>query len=69
MGTLPDPELFLVPGLMRWESVKIEPVGGYGIRFIWDDGHDAGIYTWERLRVTCPCDSCRNGLKTSKGDS
>lgn len=59
MGQLPDPELFLVPSLMRWNDVKIEPVGGYAIKFTWDDGHDAGIYTWERLRVTCPCAECR----------
>lgn len=27
-----------------------EPVGHYGIRFAFSDGHDTGIYTWERLR-------------------
>jgi ATP-binding protein involved in chromosome partitioning len=27
-----------------------EPVGHYGIRFAWTDGHDTGIYTWVRLR-------------------
>jgi DUF971 family protein len=27
-----------------------EPVGHYGIRFAFTDGHDTGIYTWERLR-------------------
>jgi DUF971 family protein len=60
MGTLPDPELFLVPALQRWLKVQVEAVGSYGIRFTWDDGHDAGIYTWERLRTTCPCPECRN---------
>ncbi len=59
MGTLPDPDLFLVPGLMQWPNVKVETVGTYAIRFMWDDGHDAGIYTWERLRKTCPCEDCR----------
>ncbi|MEM8486245.1 MAG: DUF971 domain-containing protein [Bacteroidota bacterium] len=59
MGKLPDPDLFRVPGLMRWDNIAITPVGGYAISFKWDDGHDAGIYTWERLRVTCPCDVCR----------
>ncbi len=28
-----------------------EPVGHYGIRFAWTDGHDTGIYTGERLRA------------------
>jgi DUF971 family protein len=30
--------------------VAAEPVGLYGIRFDWSDGHNTGIYTWERLR-------------------
>ena len=29
---------------------EAEAVGHYGIRFAWTDGHDTGIYTWERLR-------------------
>jgi len=29
---------------------EVEPVGNYGIRFAFTDGHDTGIYTWERLR-------------------
>ena len=61
MGTLPDREIFLVPSLMRWEKLKLEQVGNYAIRFIWDDGHDTGIYTWERLRAMCPCDDCFEG--------
>lgn len=27
-----------------------EQVGHYAIRFDFSDGHDTGIYTWERLR-------------------
>ena len=27
----------------------IVPVGNYGVRLAFDDGHDTGIYTWERL--------------------
>jgi DUF971 family protein len=29
---------------------KIEPVGRYAIRFVWSDGHDTGIYTFDLLR-------------------
>lgn len=29
--------------------VAIEPVGNYAVKFIFDDGHDTGIYTWEYL--------------------
>lgn len=28
-----------------------EHVGRYGIKFRFSDGHDDGIYTWERLRA------------------
>ena len=27
----------------------LTPVGNYGIKIHFDDGHDTGIYTWERL--------------------
>ncbi|MGH7560200.1 MAG: DUF971 domain-containing protein [Gemmatimonadales bacterium] len=36
----------------------IDLVGGYGIRVRWSDGHSTGIYTFERLRQTCPCARC-----------
>lgn len=28
---------------------KIEPVGNYAIRLVFDDGHDSGLYTWTYL--------------------
>ena len=28
---------------------KIEPVGHYAVRLIFDDGHDTGLYTWAYL--------------------
>lgn len=28
---------------------KLEPVGNYAIRIIFDDGHDTGLYTWAYL--------------------
>ncbi len=38
----------------------IEPVGRYGIRIQWSDGHNTGIYTYENLRKICPCPACGN---------
>ena len=29
--------------------IKIEGVGNYAIRIIFDDGHNTGIYSWEYL--------------------
>lgn len=28
---------------------KIEPVGHYAVKLIFDDGHDTGLYTWAYL--------------------
>jgi DUF971 family protein len=27
----------------------IEPVGNYGVKLVFDDGHDTGIYSWSTL--------------------
>lgn len=39
-----------------------KPVGNYGIRFDWSDGHTTGIYAFDYLRSICPCPACR-GVK------
>lgn len=54
MSTPPDPALLDEPPRRRWTEVQAEPVGRYGLRFTWDDGHSDGIYTWERLRALRP---------------
>lgn len=59
LGELPDPEVFRVPALLRWEKLRLEPVGHYALRFHWDDGHSTGLYTWQRLRAMCPCAVCQ----------
>ena len=38
---------------------EITPVGKYAIKFKWNDGHEAGIYSWEYLRRVCDCEQCR----------
>ncbi len=38
---------------------ELQPVGRYGLTPVWGDGHQTGIYTYERLRATCECDDCR----------
>lgn len=40
------------------KAVEAEPMGRYGIRLGWDDGHSHGTYLWEFLRDVCPCPSC-----------
>ena len=41
----------------------IELTGLYGIRIRWSDGHDTGIYTFDRLRELCPCAACAAGAE------
>ncbi|MCU1322323.1 MAG: hypothetical protein JWM43_1972 [Acidobacteriaceae bacterium] len=56
--------------LMLYEApprpVEVTPVGKYAVKFKWNDGHEAGIYSWEYLRRVCHCDACltkREGTK------
>ena len=32
---------------------KIEPVGNYAVKLIFDDGHNTGLYSWEYLYELC----------------
>jgi DUF971 family protein len=36
----------------------LRPVGAYAVQIVWSDGHDSGIYPFERLRSECPCAEC-----------
>lgn len=44
-----DSERKLVTGKQDVNIIGIEPVGNYALKFIFDDGHDTGLYTWEYL--------------------
>jgi DUF971 family protein len=37
----------------------VETVGKYAIRFVWNDGHEHGIFSWDYLREWCPCPECK----------
>jgi DUF971 family protein len=39
----------LVKGKQQVKIQRIEPVGHYAVRLIFDDGHDSGLYTWKYL--------------------
>lgn len=45
-------ERLLDPARIRPDvrPVSVRPVGNYALKIVWSDGHDSGIYTWERLR-------------------
>ena len=42
-------ERVLVSGQRNVGLVAAEPVGNYGVRLVFDDGHDTGIYSWDYL--------------------
>ena len=39
--------------------LKINLIGRYAISITWSDGHNTGIYAFDRLRKMCPCGSCK----------
>ncbi|MEB2344112.1 MAG: DUF971 domain-containing protein [Deltaproteobacteria bacterium] len=39
--------------------LQIAPVGRYALRITWSDGHESGIYPFQRLRSLCGCEDCR----------
>ncbi|MBC7983492.1 MAG: DUF971 domain-containing protein [Candidatus Obscuribacterales bacterium] len=36
-------------GKQNVQIAKVEPVGHYAVRLVFDDGHDSGLYTWAYL--------------------
>jgi DUF971 family protein len=42
-------EPMLVGGKRTVNVERVEPVGNYAVRLVFDDGHDTGLYTWELL--------------------
>lgn len=38
-----------VTGKADVKIARLEPVGNYAVRIIFDDGHDSGLYSWDYL--------------------
>jgi DUF971 family protein len=38
-----------VTGKEQVAITRVEPVGRYAIKLVFDDGHDTGLFTWETL--------------------
>lgn len=45
------------------EIRKVNIVGQYALQFEWADGHHTGIFSFDFLRASCPCDSCKGAAK------
>ena len=39
----------VVTGKEDVKIARLEPVGNYAVRIIFDDGHDSGLYSWDFL--------------------
>lgn len=39
-----------VGGKRNVTILRLEPVGNYAVRIVFDDGHDTGLYSWSLLR-------------------
>ncbi len=44
------PEPMVIGGKREVNIARVEPVGRYAVRLVFDDGHDSGIYSWDILR-------------------
>ena len=40
-----------VPGKREVAISRVEPVGNYAVRIVFDDFHDTGIFTWDYLHT------------------
>ena len=38
-----------VPGKKGVKIARLEPVGNYAVRVVFDDGHDSGLFSWSYL--------------------
>ena len=45
----------------KLKMLNVEQVGSYAIQINWNDGHSAGIYSYDHLRKICPCPQCKAG--------
>jgi DUF971 family protein len=61
------------PALLPMYKAPVKPtaanqVGRYALSFTWNDGHSAGIYSWDYLRDMCQCEECKAMRSQPSGD-
>ena len=61
-GHGPEQEVLQV-GKREVAIERVETVGNYAIRILWNDGHNTGIYSFEHFRRICQCGECQNSSK------
>jgi DUF971 family protein len=63
----PKPAVLLPMYAPPPKPASAQPVGRYALQFNWQDGHSAGIYSWEYLRRMCQCGECRLAATETSG--
>jgi len=62
-GTAPPPSNLLpMLGVKPLKPERAELVGRYALQVFWNDGHSAGIYSFDYLRRLCSCPQCKVSL-------
>ena len=46
----------------------IHYVGRYALQFVWSDGHDTGLYSYDLLRALCDCEGCSASTEDSRSE-
>lgn len=49
-----EPEAFLIENPPLMDIKNIKAIGNHAIQITWLDGHNAGMYRWETLRMLDP---------------
>lgn len=45
-------------------AVSVIPAGNYAIQIFFSDGHSSGIYSYDHLRMICPCPDCARAFRS-----
>lgn len=59
MGPAFDPDIIELKPMRSYNVTDLQIIGNYALQAWWDDGHNAGIYTWNYLLRICPCEKCQ----------
>jgi DUF971 family protein len=63
----PRPAAVLPMYIPPAKPASAHAVGRYAIQFNWQDGHTAGIYSWDYLRRVCQCRECAFAAQETTG--
>jgi DUF971 family protein len=51
----------------RLAAKAAHAVGNYALQIDFNDGHTAGIFSFDFLRTICPCEACARDYRTNPG--